>query len=143
VAAPTSPATETPTPGVSLDLSTIAVPDVSGVWEVAHEEPNGRTTYTHFRFHQSGANLTGDWLDGSGKAYPATGSLNGNTLKAQINGPQGVIAVQAQLDPPANMVGLFVQPDGKRLIFTASNQAKYTPEPAESPEGGGDKGLPH
>ncbi|TAM86304.1 hypothetical protein EPN42_13545 [bacterium] len=140
-AAATAPATPTPTPGVSFDLSGIATTDVSGVWEVAHEEDTGRTSYTHFRIHQKGAALTGDWLAANGKAYPATGSVDGNTMKMEIRGPDGTIAVQAQLDPPANMVGLFVEPGGKRLVFTANNQAKYTPEPESS--GGSEAGPPH
>lgn len=134
-------ATPTPTPGVSLDLSGIATTDVSGVWEVAHEDDSGRTSYTHFHIHQKGAALTGDWLATNGKAYPATGSVDGNTMKLEIQGPDGAIAVQAQLDPPANMVGLFVEPGGKRMVFTANNQAKYTPEPESTDTG--EAGPPH
>ncbi|TAM75531.1 hypothetical protein EPN44_08765 [bacterium] len=134
-AAATAVATPTPTPGVSLDLSGIATTDVSGVWEVAHEDDSGRTSYTHLRIHQKGAVLTGDWLAINGKAYPAAGSVDGNTMKMEIQGPDGTIAVQAQLDPPANMVGLFVEPSGKRMVFTANNQAKYTPAPESSDNG--------
>lgn len=139
--APAGTATSTPTPGVSLDLSGIAATDVSGVWEVAHEDPNGRTTYTHLRLQQKGANLTGNWLDAHGKSFPASGTVSGDTLKLEIAGPSGAIAVQAQIDPPANMVGIFLEPGGKRMVFTADNQAKYTPAPTSTDSG--ENSLPH
>ncbi|TAM58871.1 hypothetical protein EPN52_09525 [bacterium] len=140
-AAVTAAATATPTPGVSLDLSGIAATDVSGVWEVAHEENSGRTSYTHLRLHQKGTSLQGDWLATNGKAYPLGGSVDGNVMKLEIQGPSGTITVQAQLDPPANMVGLFLEPGGKRTVFTADNQAKYTPQPESTDNG--EVSLPH
>ncbi|MDE2571543.1 MAG: hypothetical protein KGM44_03355 [bacterium] len=137
-------AAATPTPGTSLDLSNIIapLPDVSGVWEVAHEQDNGQTSYTHLRIHQRGPSLSGDWLDIHGKAYPASGTLKGNDMNLRIEGPSGTITVQAQLDPPANMVGMFVEPNGQHLIFTANNQAKYTPEP-EGTRNNGPAAPPH
>jgi len=133
------------TPGVSFDLPAMPATNVSGVWEVAHEADSGQTTYTHLRFQQKGSVLTGDWLDTNGKAYPASGKIDGNALTVDIQGPQGKITVQARVDPPANMVGIFVEPGGKHVIFTANNQAKYTPAPDTEGSGDQDSGgsVPH
>jgi hypothetical protein len=121
---PASPApkgTATPAPPKDPDVNRVGI---SGVWEVAIQEPS-QVVYTHFKLEQKGAVLTGQYLDGDGKKFPLSGSIDGKNVRVVVSLPNGTAMIfNGTQDGGLDMVGTL--DTSKDIIgFTASYRPKY------------------
>ena len=133
----------TPAPPKDPDANRVGI---SGVWEVALQEPSG-VVYTHFKLAQSGAILTGTYLDGSNKKYPLSGSIDGKTVRLVVSLPDGSdLVFKGTQDANTDMLGT-VDSAKDTIGFTAAYRPKYkwtdnlNPSPAGGMGGGG--GTPY
>ena len=119
---PGAKATATPAPPKDVDEKRVGI---SGVWEVEIQQPSGQTIYTHFKLNQSGTNLTGQYLDTSGKKYPLAGSVDGKEVHVVVSMPDGTALVFAgTVDTNTDMEGTLSS--AKDLVgFTAAYRPKY------------------
>lgn len=97
---------------------------ISGVWEVALQGPTG-VQYTHFKLTQNGTILTGQYLDGSGKKFPVTGTIDGKSVRliVTLSGAPPLLFTGTE-DGNTDMVGTL--DNSKDVIgFTAAYRPKY------------------
>jgi hypothetical protein len=114
---------------------------LDGVWEVQIQHTNG-TDYTHFALTQKGDDLTGTYLDGRGKKYPLSGTVDGQAVRLIVTMPNGTtLLLEGKLDGTTDMIGMLTMPDGQ-VPFTASYRAKekwienVNPSPGGIPQPG-------
>lgn len=138
---PTPPAPKTATkgrPGPPAD----ARKGLNGVWEVQIQHPSA-TDYTHFQILQQGDALSGVYLDGQGKKYPLSGTVDGQAIRLIVTMPNGTtLLLEGKLDGTTDMVGMLTAPSGQ-VPFTAAYRAKekwienVNPSPGGIPSQGG------
>ena len=96
---------------------------IEGVWEVQIQRTN-KTTYTHFQLAQTGATLSGVYLDGSGKKYPLAGSVDNGTVRLIVSMPDGTtLLLEGRLDGTTDMIGMLTTPQ-EQVPFTAAYRPK-------------------
>lgn len=141
---PAPKGTATPAPPKDPDTNRVGI---SGVWEVAIQEPS-QVMYTHFKLEQKGAVLTGQYLDGDGKKFPLSGSIDGKNVRVVVSLPNGTALIfNGTQDGGLDMVGTL--DTSKDIIgFTASYRPKYkwienlTPGAGGLGNGNGVPGIP-
>lgn len=111
----------TPAPPKDTDENRVGI---SGVWEVAIQGPTG-VQYTHFKLTQTGTVLTGQYLDGNGKKFPVTGTLDGKNVRLIVTMPDtSPLMFTGTEDGGTDMVGTL--DNSKDVIgFTAAYRPKY------------------
>jgi hypothetical protein len=128
----------TPPPPGNLQPPRIGL---SGVWEIAIQTDT-TTNYTHFKLEQSGAALTGQYLDTNGKKYPLTGSVDGKDVHVVVTMPDGsALVFDGSEEGGTDMVGTVTTP--KAVVgFTAAYRPKYNWMDNLNPGTGG-MGIPN
>ncbi len=112
-----NPASPTPSPPPT------ARKGLEGVWEVQIQRSN-MTDYTHFRLTQSGDTIAGTYLDTSGKRYPLSGTVDGQSIRIIVTMSNGTtLLLEGRLDGTTDMVGMLTMPNGA-VPFTASYRPK-------------------
>jgi len=134
----------TPAPPKDVDANRVGI---SGVWEIAIQQPNGQVQYTHFKLAQNGSVLSGQYLDSSGKKYPISGSIDGKQVRVVVSMPNGTAMVfNGAQDGGTDMVGT-IDTASDLVGFTAEYRPKYkwidnlSPSPTGG-VGGGTPGVP-
>jgi hypothetical protein len=118
------PGTSTPKPG-SATPSPPPNPrnGLEGVWEMVIQRST-QPEYVHFQLKQTGTALTGNYLDHGGKAYPLTGTVDGQHFRMIVTLPNGTSALlEGRLDGTSDMVGKLTTPQ-EEAYFTASWRPK-------------------
>jgi hypothetical protein len=120
---------------------------LDGVWEVQIQHPEA-TDYTHFALHQEGDALTGTYLDGKGKKYALSGTVDGTDIRMLVTMPNGTtMLMEGKLDGTTDMVGMLTTADGQ-VPFTATYRAKtkfidnVNPSPGGIPNANGGSYTP-
>ncbi len=121
VTIPLTKSKATPAPPTDADEHRVGI---SGVWEVQIQQSSG-TVYTHFKLDQKGNELTGQYLDTSGKKYPLAGTVDGKDLHVVVSMPNGTALVfSGSLDGTTDMAGT-IDSASDLIGFTAAYRPKY------------------
>lgn len=96
---------------------------IEGVWEVQIQRGD-KTEYTHFKLKQTQTALTGLYLDPTGKKFPVSGSVDGQSVRLVVSLPDGGTQLfTGKLDGTTDMLGMLANAK-ESVPFTAAYRPK-------------------
>jgi hypothetical protein len=115
---------------------------IEGVWEVEIQVPNqNNPLYTHFQIKQQQNALSGLYIDGNGKRFPLSGTLDGDSVRLIVTRADGTtLLLEGKLDGTTDMLGMLTDAD-QRVPFTAAYRPKENFFENISPAPGGMGGM--